>query len=84
MSVDVKDVLNEIYQQSLALGLASGLSMVLHIYIYIYLTIIPRARVVYGTVLKVETISEFFIKRFFFLLLGGVYTSFSCRFWRRN
>ena len=29
MSVDVKDVLNEIYQQSLALGLASGLFMVL-------------------------------------------------------
>ena len=29
MSVDVKDVLNELYQQSLALGLASGLFMVL-------------------------------------------------------
>ena len=29
MSVNVKDVLNEIYQQSLTLGLASGISMVL-------------------------------------------------------
>ena len=27
--IDVKDIVNEIYQQSLALGLASGLSMVL-------------------------------------------------------
>ena len=27
--IDVKDIMNEIYQQSLSLGLASGLSMVL-------------------------------------------------------
>ena len=43
--VDVKDVLNEIYQQSLSLGLASGLSMILQKFMKISL----------GTLMSIRT-----------------------------